>query len=271
MKDVIQDYDERVSQIEKYLLFTWVMGKKSELSDLGDISNSRLILGEESEICLKEYLTNCNEFVIESELIKILKSNTILLLYNLVEGLINSVMNEFINSINKDRCKFSELENPVKKIWLRYKHKSFGTNTTKSEDYVLGALESIIEEIIEIKPKKIKDSEFGGVKTVYNFDAFSLETNANGISGNLDARSIRELFNLYGLPQITKSCDSLLKVKNKRNSLAHGSETFAKVGADFTIEDLYKMKIEICLFLQLLLGEIDLYLADKRFKIGSKL
>ena len=115
MKDVIQDYDERVSQIEKYLLFIWVVSKKSELSDLGDISHNRLILGEESEICLKDYLINGNVFVIESELIKILKSNTILLLYNLVEGIISSVMNEFINSINKDKCKFSELENPVKK------------------------------------------------------------------------------------------------------------------------------------------------------------
>ena len=77
MIDVILDFEERVSQIEMYLLLTWIADKKSVISDLGDISNSKIILEDESEIILVNYLTNGNSYRIESELIKILKSNSI--------------------------------------------------------------------------------------------------------------------------------------------------------------------------------------------------
>ncbi len=268
MIDVILDFEERVSQIDKYLLLTWIADKKSVISDLSDVAKNKIILNDESEIILENYLVNGDSFRIESELVKILKSNSILLLYNLVEGTISSIMNEFIGEINKDKPKFSELENPIKKIWLRYKHKSFGVGDKKSEDYILSTLESIIDEIIEISPKEVKDSELGK-KIIYNYDAYSSETKANEISGNLDAKKIRELFSLYGLPQINQGCDSLLKVKNKRNSLAHGNETFAQVGAHFTIEELYKMKIEISKFLKFLLTETEIYLSKKEYKITN--
>ena len=264
MIDVILDFRERVSQIEKYLVLVWISDSKIIITNLGGISNNKIILDDESEISLGEFLNNNTEFNVESELVKILKSNTILLFYNLIEGTISSLMNEFFGSINKEKPKFKNLENPIKKIWLRYKHKSFGVGDKKTDDYIINTIESIIEEIIEISPKSVKDSELG-TKLIHNYDAYSSETRSNEISGNLDARKIRELFALYGLPSINRGCDSMIKVKNKRNSLAHGNETFAQVGSNFTIDELYKMKIEITNFLEYLLHETESFLNDKKY------
>jgi len=264
MIDVILDFRERVSQIEKYLTLVWISDSRLTLSNLDDIGSNKIIFDDNSEILLSGLLNNGTDFRIDSELVKILKSNTILLFYNLIEGTVSSIMNDFIGTINNERPKYKELENPIKKIWLKYKHRSFGIGDKKEDDYIINAIETIIEEAIEISPKSIKDTELG-TKLIHNYDAYSAETKANEISGNLDARKIRELFALYGLPTINRGCNSMIKVKNKRNSLAHGNETFAQVGSNFTIDELYKMKVEITSFLELLLSETSSFLSDKKY------
>ena len=57
--------------------------------------------------------------------------------------------------------------------------------------------------------------------------------------------------------------------ENKRNSLAHGNESFAQVGSNFTIDDLYKMKIEIAGFLEHLLNETENYISEGKYKKAS--
>lgn len=258
------DFNDRVSQIEQYLAFVWVSDSRISIKNLDSIADNKIILADESEIKLDSFLTNGDTFEIQSELVKILKSNSILLFYNLIEGTISALLNELFGSINVENKKYDELKLPVKKIWLKYKHRSFGVGDKKDDDYILNTIESILDEIVSISPKSIKDVELGN-KIIHNYDAYCKETNSNDISGNLDAREIKKIFSLYGLPLITKSCDSMFKVKNKRNSLAHGNETFAQVGSDFTIDELYKMKIEITEFLNHLLEEADKHIKDKKY------
>lgn len=214
MIELTLDYEERVSQIEKYLVFIWISDNRSLIKDLKETAEEKVILDDDSEIILKDFLINGSDFLIDTELIKILKSNTILLFYNLIEGTINSIMNEYFGIINNDNSAFKEYELPIKRIWLKYKHKSFGVGDQKKDDYIISTIESILEEIVEINPKSIKDSELG-TKQIHNYDAYSAETKTNDISGNLDARKIRQLFSLYGLPEIKLECNSMLKVKTK--------------------------------------------------------
>ena len=269
MIDVKLDFNERVNQIEKYLSFVWVCDSKIPYENLNPTNSNKILLDDDTEILLSTYLQNGgSEFHLDLELVKILKSNSILLFYNLIEGTISSLFNEYFGTINSDPNKYSDLQLPIKKIWLKYKHRSFSVGTTKYDDYIINTIENIINEIVLIPPKTINDSE-GGEKIIHNYDAYCAETNSSDMSGNLDARKIRNLFNLYGLPPITQGCNSMLKVKNKRNSLAHGNETFAQVGSNFTIDDLYKMKIEITSFIQHLLDETEIYLNAKGYKIAS--
>lgn len=268
MIDVKLDFQERVSQIDKYLAFVWVSESRLPLTNLDSISGNKIILDNGSEIEIKNSLNAENNFLIDSQLVKIFKSNSILLFYNLIEGTVSSLMNEFFGTLNSDPNPYKNLQLPIKKIWLKYKHRSFNVGQKKYDDYILTAIESILDEIVIISPKTISDAESGS-RIIHNYDAYCAETGANDISGNLDARKIRELFELYGLPTVSISCNSMVQIKNKRNSLAHGNETFAQVGSSFTIEDLYKMKIEITSFLDYLLNEMENYLNLKLYKIAS--
>lgn len=264
MIDVRLDFQERVSQIDRYLTLVWISDSNLTIQNLDTINSNKVNLNDGSEIELSTLLEGGNKLQIDHELSKILKSNAILLYYNLIEGTISLVLNEFFDKINQERSKYDLMTLSIKKIWLKYKHRSFGVGTFKDDDYILSTIESIINEIIEIQPRSIRDYELGN-RTVYNYEAYCKETNSNDISGNLDAREIRNIFSLYGLPEISQRCDSMLKVKNKRNSLAHGNETFAQVGSNFTIDDLFRMKIEIIDFLDNILNEVETFLRDKKY------
>jgi hypothetical protein len=264
MIDVRLDFQERVSQIDRYLTLVWISDSSIAIENLDTINGNKVNLNDGSEIELSTLLEGGNKLQFDQELSKILKSNAILLYYNLIEGTISLVLNEFFDKINQERSKYDLMTLSIKKIWLKYKHRSFGVGTFKDDDYILSTIESIINEIIEIQPKSIRDYELGN-RTVYNYEAYCKETNSNDISGNLDAREIRNIFSLYGLPEISQRCDSMLKVKNKRNSLAHGNETFAQVGSNFTIDDLFRMKIEIIDFLDTILNEVETFLRDKKY------
>ena len=268
MIDVKLDFQERIVQIEKYLAFVWVSQSRLTRPNLEGINSNKITLEDGSEIELINFLEGGNTFDIDGKLVKVLKSNSILLLYNLIEGTISSLMNEFFGTLNSDPNKYQDLKLPIKKIWLNYKHKSFSIGSKSHNDYIISTIENILEEVVIISPKTITDAELGE-RIIHNYDAYISETKSNDISGNLDARKIRQLFSLYGLPEITIGCASMLKVKNKRNSLAHGNETFAQVGSNFTISDLFKMKNEICNFLEHLLNETETYLALKGYKEAS--
>jgi MAE_28990/MAE_18760-like HEPN len=267
MIDVTLDFRERITQIEQYLSFVWIADHRVTISNLGSISSSKITLDDSTEINIGSYFTD-NSFNIDLTLSKILKSNTILLFYNLIEGTINSIMNEYFSALNNTGASYKELKPPIKKIWLKYKHRSFGVGTKKEDEYILNAIENILDEIVQIDPKEIEDSELG-TRFIHNYEAYSKETNSKDISGNLDARKIKLIFNLYGLPEINSSCDSMVKIKNKRNSLAHGNETFSQVGSNFSIDDLFKMKVEITNFLENLIHDVENFVTHEEYKIAS--
>ena len=85
------------------------------------------------------------------------------------------------------------------------------------------------------------------------------------ISGNLDARKIKDFAKSYGFSyqtnsQITKDGKELLTVKNKRNDLAHGVFSFCDCGKDYAIEELLKIKQEVISYLREILQNIEEYL-----------
>ncbi len=222
MIDTLQDFDRRVMEIEIYFNF------------LENIINRNP----------KLFYSDTEKYEpIDREMIKILKANGFLLLYNLAESSIKKAIEEIYIELNNKNVAYEDIRTELKKIVLK-NFKDCNINN-------LLMIENISIDIVS----KCFDSE-------------------KIISGNLDARKIKDFAKNYGFSyqtdaRITKNGDELLTVKNKRNDLAHGVFSFCDCGKDYTVEDILKIKKEVVSYLKEILGNIEKYIITEEYLINE--
>lgn len=193
---------------------------------------------------IEEYFSFINTFTPTSKndtLNKILKSNLLLMLYNLVESTMSNAVEEIHNSIHTTSTSFNDLKKDIRKVLIGYLK-----NHLNPGDFV----DSISDISIDIIKKCfIKQKLF---------------------SGNIDGKKIKELSANYGFNSSTdynktKHGKCLLDIKGKRNDLAHGVFSFTEVGKDYSISDLEKMKDETINYLSEILTNIETYLTNQEY------
>jgi hypothetical protein len=90
------------------------------------------------------------------------------------------------------------------------------------------------------------------------------------LSGNIDARKIREIAEQYGFSakthKLTKGGEKLEIVKKLRNALAHGDISFSECGRDYTVAELKEIRKQVIWYLRNILKNIERYIEDKRFR-----
>ncbi|MGB1205169.1 MAG: MAE_28990/MAE_18760 family HEPN-like nuclease [Chitinophagales bacterium] len=265
MDDIIQEFEDKVVEIDTYLNFIWLIDDLDNIPNLSHLSDRKVLNQQTQEVeCkLKSVLNTNNTYEISDNLPKTLKASTFLLLYNLVEATINATFNEYFAAFNKQGFKFKDCNEGIQKIWLRYKHKLFQDRHTKNDDYILRILKKISNEIIDIEDIKRNNR----IKS--DFDSYKIKVKDNEISGNLNPKKINDLSIKFGLPKFDKKCQGLAITTAKRNVLAHGEETFAKIGNDFSVEQLIQYKIEIVKYLRAFLNEIKTYIDNQNFLINN--
>ncbi len=177
----------------------------------------------------------------DENLNKILKSNLILMLYNLVESSISNAIEEIHNNIHARKVSFDVLKQELR--------------------------EDILKRLKKINPKdfveSVNDLAIDIVKKSFNKD--------RAFSGNVDSREILKLSKVYGFSDRTvhnqtKGGQCLLQIKNKRNDLAHGVFSFSEVGKDYSVQDLEKMKNETVNYLEQILANIESCLTNQGYK-----
>ena len=172
---------------------------------------------------------------------KILKSNMILMLYNLVESSMSNAVEEIHNSIHASNISFNLLKVALKEVIIKH------LNNKNPKNFV-ASVNDIALDIV----KKSFDKQ-----KVFN--------------GNVDSRKIKELSVIYGFSSNTiyantKNGQSLLDIKGKRNDLAHGTFSFVEVGKDYSTQDLEKMKNEAISYLTEIINNIERYLLNQDYK-----
>lgn len=89
------------------------------------------------------------------------------------------------------------------------------------------------------------------------------------LSGNVDARAIRELGVTYGFscntPPETWGGSDLLTIKTARNDLSHGRKTFEDVGRDYPATELLAINRRALPYMRCILGNISEYLDERRY------
>ena len=58
----------------------------------------------------------------------------------------------------------------------------------------------------------------------------------------------------------------LLKIKNGRNNLAHGDQSFEEYGRNLAIQDIVSMKVKVFSFLDELIEKVEKYLQEQLYK-----
>ena len=102
--------------------------------------------------------------------------------------------------------------------------------------------------------------------------AFVTIAMAQGIklSGNVDARAIREMADCYGFShrtevKFTRNGSDLVVIKSNRNDLAHGRKTFEEIGRDHTAAELRLLTRRAMRYMDDILKNVAAYLDGEHY------
>jgi len=223
----IEDFYDRAKEVHKFFLF------------LKHLENGRIVklrMGQHeyhSKVCL-----------VEDSLLKTLKASSFLLLYNLVESAMRNSIQAISYEMIQKEIEFDKIRPELKKIVLRNLVRKLDR---KDLQEISSRINSISVDIIEVA-----------------FDGSKL------FSGNVDEKKIKEVAKKYGFCHQTDTRahggSDLSTVKNNRNLLAHGDETFAQVGQDRSIDELIQIKMRVCEYLKGILNNINDYLDNESYR-----
>ena len=185
-----RDFVERKWEIRRYLKFVSSLDEKE--IRLADRSLER----------------DAYEHLAEQELLKTLKANLFLLLYNLVEATTKNAIEAIFERLSRESVSFDVCRSELKQVVLR-------NLKGHSVDQIHVCMTSIAIDVV--------------TKTFRKEQLFS---------GNVDAREIRKTAKKYGFNYPKIDGNELLTVKTNRNDLAHGDKTFSAVGADYDVPRL---------------------------------
>ena len=183
-----------------------------------------------------DILNREKKFEIDENLSKILKANGFILLYNLIEATIRNSIVAIVNNLNASNVTFRELTDELRKLLIHQEFKSLDN-----------------ENILNLSKKILED------------EMLSLQSECIKISGNVDARKIRELAERLGCEQVPNG-EGLVIIKDKRNKLAHGEFTFAEIGKNYTVQDIIQLKEETKSYLSQVLDKIQVYISNQNYK-----
>ncbi len=234
MKEFIKDFNRRVAEIQKYFELV------DKIEQLGALSSKSIIFPS-------------GEYIVDSDIKKILQSHCYLLLYNLVKSSIRNGITAIHDVILVEQLTYKDLSPKIKRLWLlNDKSKSFRDSYIKKD--------SIADNLQEL------------IRSVLNDEMVSLDPSNIPISGNLDAKTIKELIDMYGffgnLGVASREIDDILNFVVKiRCDLAHGNVSFCDASSQILWSKLVDDKDKLVKYLTHLLNNVDDYIEKKKYRI----
>lgn len=222
MNNTMSLYDDRKSEIEFY--YSIMLEIDGDSQKIRTVDNSRFL--------------------------RILKSNFLLMLYNMVEACIVSGMMEIYENLKANTNSYSDLISEIQVIWSNYEIGKVYSSQGGRKAFE-GRVQEIINQVISSQPIILRREAFR-------------------IGGNFDAKAIKDLCDKHRIRYVASDDDGcLLTVKTKRNNLAHGDESFGDCARDMTLTDLEHIKDEVCNFVKSILDGMKNYNDGKQYLLSS--
>ena len=220
METAIEFYEERRTEIEFYYTTLIEIAKPNSPIRTGD--NHRFV--------------------------RILKSNFLLMLYNLVESCVRKGFESIYEAVKDSGEPYAKISVEIGGVWSDYEISKAHNSNANKQTYGQRVRE-IIGQVISNQP-------------------LIITRDALDISGNLDARKIRDLLKNHdiGFSESGRGDKTwIFEVKKKRNALAHGDESFDEAARDLSIADLEKIKCEVLDFIKDVLDGMKNYYDQKLY------
>lgn len=177
---------------------------------------------------------------------RIMKSNFLLMLYNLVEATFTTGMLEIYEQLQNDHCSYQILIDEIQKLWRDFKVKEVYKSSSGLNTYT-NRVSQMINDITQNNPLLMNKGMLG-------------------VNGNLNAKKIKEICDRHRIRYRVSDDNQILdKVKKKRNSLAHGDESFSRCARDLTISDIETIKDTVLLFISEIITGMDKYYSEKQY------
>lgn len=194
-----------------------------------------------------------DHYYYNQEFIKILKANSLIMIYNLVESSVMGAIQEIYDQVRQEGLVYADVREEIKSIWFAYKFKQVYDQQAHYQSYKAKALEI--------------------VNSILTGSVIELDRKATDVSGNLNAEKIRRVCQEHGIAFFPDSnCRGgivLDTVKERRNDLAHGTLSFAECGRDYSITELMQIKDETISFLRSLLAGMQQYYNGKEYRLRA--
>ncbi len=270
--EVLDKFNDRIKEIE---LFFGLIGQFEAVDPAQLIlvdSNIHLITeqdlklktGSSVEIMLRAVLSKLKLQTPDVDLINIFKSNSVLLLYNLLESTISNADRFILKTITNANIPYLQATPTIKEFWIKHVSKF---NKNEYLNIAVRLLDKIQTLVIDVD-KQVNENE-------------------KEFQGNLDPRTVDELLKNYGI-EPTKTAMLKQETERKavqnvvtwRNDLAHGKYSFAELGRDKLrynagrkdrnrdrTNDILFLKESCFIFLELFLENIEIYMDEALYKI----
>jgi hypothetical protein len=171
----------------------------------------------------------------KDDVLRTFKASAFLLLYNLMESTVTNAIEAIFDEMKLQNTHFDLCSNEIRCVVLD------NLKQHKSKD-ILPSFSILARDIISKTFKK------DGI-----------------VSGNVDAKKIREIANYYGFRHPSANGEVLTTVKSNRNDLAHGVKSFSEVGRAVTVSEIVKLKDQVIQYLDAMLASIEDYITKKRY------
>lgn len=181
-------------------------------------------------------------------MINILKSNFSLMLYNFIEYTVTSLIESIYDKIKQKHLSYVDVNNSIRTLWRKTMLKTMN-DPSSNFNTLVNKNKEIVEKILK------KDTLLINIKKSFP-------------AGNLSGEVIKTIWEEHGIdfPISFYRPDILRGIKEKRNSLAHGTVSFVDAVRDSSIKDMLNITEYVILFLDKLTENVSEYIKNEEYK-----
>ncbi|MFI5419800.1 MAG: MAE_28990/MAE_18760 family HEPN-like nuclease [Nitrososphaerales archaeon] len=183
---------------------------------------------------------------------KLLKASAFLVMYNIAEATVRDVVDSTWNAVETSKTPALTMIPQLRHTWVEASFRRKDVFTASPRTYREEAL-AILDIAAQGQIVQARFREIGG-------------------GGNVDHHKVGDLCLKHGVkfkpPKLSRDGTDLETIKNRRNILAHGDQSFSDIGSAYTLADLVDIKKRMTIYLRALVRTFDRHISRAHYKVA---